>query len=81
VKGLGAFSIGHCPSSGTSVAEPSGDHIPLGGFVLKTGFDADAAAKLKWATLLVENLASLYGVHSAPLDHRKIGFGSGLAPT
>jgi hypothetical protein len=58
-------------------APSSGDNIPLGGFALKTGFEADAAAELKWPTILVENLASLYGVHSAPLDHRKIGVWSG----
>jgi hypothetical protein len=25
---------GHCPSSGSALAKPSVDHIPLGGFVL-----------------------------------------------
>jgi hypothetical protein len=66
VKGLGAFSIGHCPSSGTSVAEPSGDHIPLGGFVLKTGFDAYPDVELKCATVMVESLASLDGSSLVP---------------
>jgi hypothetical protein len=48
------------------VAEPSGDHIPLGGFVLKTGFDAYPDVELKCATVMVESLASLDGSSLVP---------------
>jgi hypothetical protein len=63
------------------VAVPSGDHIPLGGFVLKTGFDADAAAELKWATILVGRLALFGRYLFRAARSPENGLGSSLAST
>jgi hypothetical protein len=66
-----------CPS-GISAAKSSGDHTPLGGFVL-TLDTTDDRAQFERNAILDKALAPMDRNYSAAINHGKVGSGPSIA--